>query len=314
MTKYKLLFPGQGSQTAEMVDFLLEVDNLRTTNIFTSAALVLGFDLLALIKNGGDELTQTFNAQPAILTTSYCAYLYTKEKLGISERDIVSAVGHSLGEYNCLLAAGSLTFAEALKIVRMRGLYMAGDLENSGNLRSGGYTPTQSIGGMCAVLTDIDTLNGAIEDAESKVEVANFNSPSQIVISGSDEEIDKFSLYMAEKHSSIKCVRLNVSAPFHSSLMAPAAEKFGAYLKQYNIVKPKFAVVNNVNADITDDPTQIRANLISHLTKQVKFVDCVKVLNELEPGEFLEVGHGKVLQSLVRRINREIKVTNFAEL
>lgn len=314
MTKYKLLFPGQGSQTAEMVDFLLEVDNLRTRNIFTSAALVLGFDLLALIKNGGDELTQTFNAQPAILTTSYCAYLYVTEKLGISEKDIVGAVGHSLGEYNGLLAAGSLTFAEALKIVRMRGLYMAGDLENSGNLRSKGYTPTQSIGGMCAVLTDIDTLNEAIKSAGSKVEIANFNSPSQIVISGSDEDIDKFALYMAEKHGSIKCVKLSVSAPFHSSLMAPAAAKFAKYLDQYKIVKPKFAVVNNVNADVTEDPGEIRANLIAHLTKQVRFVDCVNVLNELEPGEFLEVGHGKILQSLARRINREIKVTNFADI
>jgi [acyl-carrier-protein] S-malonyltransferase len=284
------LFPGQGSQRVGMgKEFLDEIPVAK--ELFDRADSALGFSLSDLCLNGPEEkLTLTHFAQPAILTVSTIAFLLTKG----SVKPTVAA-GHSLGEYSALVAADSLSFEDAVKLVHRRGCYMQ-------------EAVAPGIGKMVAVL---GKELSEIEDALSKigldsVDIANINAPGQIVLSGINEGI-------AELLSALgpgKYVDLPVSAPFHSRMMKPAADKLASDLASIEIKQPTFTVLSNVSAQPHTEPDKIRELLAEQVCSRVRWVECMATAqNQFEVECAYEFGSGKVLAGLMKRISRGFPVT-----
>ncbi len=301
MLKVAFVFPGQGSQEVRMGKDLIKNYN-EADELFNEANIALkdeGFDLKKLCLEGlEEELVKTINAQPAMLTISIILYkLLQKNNIN---PDIVA--GHSLGEYSALVAASSIEFKEAIRLVRKRGQYM--------------QTATPLGTGLMAAIISLN--KDKIEELVKKVskfgtiEIANYNSPYQIVVSGKTEVIKKL-LILGEKEEEINIVPLKVSAPFHSSLMIKAKENLASYIENINIQDPQIPVICNVTADYVKTKEEIKDALIEQMTHPIKWVEIIKRINSEGINCFVEVGPGNVLKKLIKQILPKAKVYNVCD-
>ncbi len=294
MTKRILLFPGQGSQYLGMGKKLAE-SHEGARRLLDEANSVLGFDLADIMWNGPEEkLTSTDNTQPALFTVSMMAMEWLKER----NLSYDYAAGHSLGEYSALCAAGVFSFADGLRLVRLRGELMA---------KAGVARP----GAMSAILgLERDKLEEALKAASASgtVVAANFNSTTQIVISGEAAAVAAAEQLCADAGAK-KVVRLAVSGAFHSPLMEYAVEGFKPGLEAVAFSAPKVPVIQNVTANAETDPDALKAGLLKQLTAPVRWVESMQFAAAQGVTEGLEVGAGKVLMGLLRGITRDVKVT-----
>lgn len=286
-----LLFPGQGSQFVGMGRDLAERFPVAR-EVFEEADDVLGFSLSKLAWEGPeDELTLTHNAQPAILTHSIAAHRALGEAIG----EVAYAAGHSLGEFSAYVAAGSLSFADAVRTVRRRGELM---------FRGGEERP----GTMAAVLgLDDDAVDAVCREASTDTEVcvaANYNAPGQIVISGDVPAVER-AMELAKEKGARRALRLNVSGAFHSPLMRVAEEGLAVQLESTDLAAPIYPVVSNVDASPVADAATARRLLVSQLTSPVRWTGCIRTMREAGVNRFLEIGPGSVLSGLLKRIDRQ---------
>ncbi len=294
MSKLAFVFPGQGSQYVEMGKDFYENFELAK-EYFEKANNILGFDLKKLCFEGPEEkLTETQNTQPAIFTVSMIAYELLKKE-GI-EPEMVA--GHSLGEYAALCAAGVFDFETGLKLVRKRGELMASAVTDG------------SEGTMAAIIAlDQSKIEEICNKVDGVCELANINSPMQIVISGEKEAIKK-AMELASEEGAKKVVELNVSSAFHSQLMEPAKNKLKKYIEDIDFNDPTIPVVANSTADIVTNRNEIVSALEKQLTSPVRWVESMELMSSKGIDVALEVGPGRVLKALMRRIDRSIKTYN----
>jgi len=284
--KIAFLFPGQGSQAVGMGRAFAE-SSKSAAAVWKEADGALGFALSRLCFDGPEEeLTLTVNTQPALLTASVAA------AAALAERGIAPqlAAGHSLGEYSALVVAGAVRFADAVKLVRRRGEFMQ-DAVPVGT------------GAMAALLgVDLPTAEQVCGEAAQGevVGVANINSPGQIVIAGHRTAVERAVKAAAERGGK-KSVLLPVSAPFHSALMKPAADRLAAELERVAVSAPKFPIVRNVDAGVTTSAEDVKPFLVRQVASPVRWTECVERLSREGAGAFLEVGPGRVLTGLLKR-------------
>lgn len=294
MGKIAFVFPGQGSQAVGMgKDLYDSFDDVKA--VFEQADARLSESLSKLIFEGPqDQLTLTINAQPALLTTSI-ALLKRFQHSGI-KADFMA--GHSLGEYTALVAAGSIPFEDGVFTVRKRGEFMEEAVPNGQ-------------GKMAAVLgMDREALKEATDEVTAKgniVQLANINSPGQIVISGTAQGVLEAS-ELAKTKGAKRVIPLEVSGPFHSILMKPAATKLQEVLDSISIQKAQVPVISNVTASPMDEPEEIKQRLLEQLYSPVLWEDSVKRMMELGVDTFIEIGPGKVLAGLIKKIDRKSQV------
>lgn len=288
------VFPGQGSQYVEMgKDFY---DNYEVAReYFDKANEILDIDLKKLCFEGPeDKLTETQNTQPAIFTVSMIAYEILKAE-GIEPKMVA---GHSLGEYAALCSAGVFDFETGLKLVRKRGELMASAVSEG------------SKGTMAAIIAlKRDKIEEICSEVEGVCELANINSPIQIVISGEEKAVHS-AMEKAEEAGAKKIVELNVSSAFHSQLMEPAKNKLEEYINTIEFNDPEVPVIANSTADFVENREEIVAALKEQLTNPVRWVESMELMGENDIELALEVGPGRVLKSLMRRIDRSIKTYN----
>lgn len=290
------VFPGQGAQHAGMGKELS--DNFAVAReTFEEANDTLGFDLAKLCYEGPeDELKLTANTQPAILTTSVATLRVVQQETGL-QPDFVA--GHSLGEYSALVAAGALDFADAVSVVRKRGTYMQ-------------QAVPVGTGAMAAILgLEADVLERLCEQAAQGevVSAANYNSPGQIVIAGNTAAVDR-AIELAKENGARKAMMLPVSAPFHCALMVPAGEKLKQTLAGVKIQELEFPVVANVEAVANSDSSRVKELLVTQVSAPVRWDSSVRYMIDNGVERFIEIGPGKVLCGLIRRIERKIKTAN----
>lgn len=300
MGKIAFVFPGQGSQAIGMgKDFFESYEQAK--NIYQQADKALAFDLSGLIFEGNQEdLTLTYNAQPALLATS-TAMLRVFEESGISA-DYVA--GHSLGEYSALVAANAMTFEDAVVAVRKRGQFMD-EAVPAGK------------GTMAAVLgmeaSQLEEVTNEVTAEGHPVQLANINCPGQIVISGTVEGVEKASALAKEKGAK-RAIPLVVSGPFHSSLMKPAAEKLNDTLQTLQLKDASIPVVSNVVAQPITSKEEIQQKLVEQLYSPVRWHESVETLIENGVDTFIEIGPGKVLAGLVKKVNRSVTIHSVYDL
>ena len=296
MNSFAFLFPGQGSQAVGMLDAWGEHPAVEGTLAEASAAL--GEDIAKLIREGPKEaLDLTINTQPAMLTAGIACYRAWRAEGGAEP---AAVAGHSLGEYTALVVAGALTLADALPLVRFRALAMQDAV------------PVGS-GAMAAILgLDAQAVrDGCAEAAAASgevVEAVNFNDPKQTVIAGSKAGVDKGCAVLKAKGAK-RALLLSVSAPFHSSLMKPAAERLREKLATVTISAPRLAVVNNVDVAVCNDAAGIRDALYRQAFGAVRWVEVVQALRARGLRHLIECGPGKALAGMVKRIDAEAATT-----
>jgi len=294
-----LLFPGQGSQRVGMGrDLALKFELAKQT--YAEADDVLGFSLSSLCFDGPeDDLTLTKHTQPAILTTSIAVFRVLRDR-GLTF-DIVA--GHSLGEWTALVAAGALSLADAVKLTHLRGTYMQ-------------EAVPVGTGAMAALMgLALDAAKAVCEKCsapDEPVEPANLNGAGQIVISGHAAAVDR-AIVEAKAAGAKRAVKLQVSAPFHCSLMKPAAEQLAAALADITINRPSVPVVANVTAEPTQDPARIKQLLIEQVTAAVRWEESIQHIAKTGVTRAYELGSGAVLKGLVKRIAEAINVTTIGE-
>jgi [acyl-carrier-protein] S-malonyltransferase len=297
VAKTALLFAGQGAQYVGMGRDLTDAFN-AARQVFERADRALGFAISKLCFEGpADELNSTENSQPAVLTVGI-ACLRALESLGRLPGP-AAAGGLSLGEYCAHVAAGSLGEEDAVRLVRRRGELM----RDSGLARPGGMA---SVLGLSRELVEEACREAA---ALGVVAPANFNSPGQVVISGEFAALERASELAKEKGAK-RVVRLKVSGGFHTELMRPAREGLAQAMEKVEIGEPRFAVVANATADYVKGPEDVRRTLLDQITRPVLFQDCVRRLVADGIHSFVELGPGRVLAGLVRRIAPEVEVTS----
>ncbi|ASU98918.1 ACP S-malonyltransferase [Bacillus subtilis] len=293
MSKIAFLFPGQGSQFIGMGKELYE-QVPAAKRLFDEADETLETKLSSLIFEGdAEELTLTYNAQPALLTTSIAVLEKFKES-GITP-DFTA--GHSLGEYSALVAAGALSFKDAVYTVRKRGEFM-NEAVPAGE------------GAMAAILgMDAEALKQVTDKVTEEgnlVQLANLNCPGQIVISGTAKGVELAS-ELAKENGAKRAIPLEVSGPFHSELMKPAAEKLKEVLDACDIKDADVPVISNVSADVMTEKADVKEKLIEQLYSPVRFEESINKLIAEGVTTFIEIGPGKVLSGLVKKVNRRLK-------
>ncbi len=293
--RHAFIFPGQGSQYLKM-GYDLYQNYAVARKVFQRANDSLGFDIGRLCFEGPEEkLKETMNTQPAVLTVSIACLAVLNEH----EFPFRAVAGHSLGEYSALVAAGSLTFEDAVRLVHKRGMLMQ-------------KAVPLGTGGMAAIIgLERDDVKKVCDEAGDSgvVEIANLNSPQQIVIAGEMPALNK-AMGLAKQAGARRIVMLPVSAPFHCSLMKPVAVEMEKYLSKIIIDDPVCGVVSNVTADYVRDAQAVRNALIRQISSPVLWTDSINLLIDDGIDAFVEVGPGKVLTGLVKRINRKVKTTS----
>ena len=286
MKDYAFLFPGQGSQVIGMGKDLYERTDLGK-KIFKTADEVLGYKLSEICFNGPEEeLKLTHNTQPALLTVSYILF----SLLGKTPR---IAAGHSLGEYSAVLASGGLKFEDAVMLVHKRGKYMQ-------------EAVPVGKGAMAAIIgTKISEIEEKIKTVSGVVNLANWNSSSQIVISGEKDAVEE----AVKLINAPKSVMLPVSAPFHSELMLPAQEKLSVDIDNTTFSDLKFPIINNVDSEIVSDKEKVKEGLKRQVTGAVLWhKSMTNLLEEKKINNYLEIGTGRVLSGLIKRTSRELGI------
>ena len=293
---FSIIFPGQGSQLVGMGREFYEKYEL-VKKLFKEADEVLNFPLSKLILEGPKEkLNLTINTQPAIFLVSYSIFNIIKNEFNIDLHKAKYFAGHSLGEYSALSCAGCLNFSDTLKILSKRGDAMQNSVP-------------RGQGGMVAVLgSTVEIVEKILMENQQKflVQIANDNSEGQIVLSGKNTDLDNLILILKER--SIKNIRLPVSAPFHCSLMTNATKIMNEELNKLDFKQPKNKLISNVTAKEIENVGELRDLLIKQIESRVRWRE--SVINMIENGtnHFIEIGPGKVLSGLVKRINKEVKL------
>jgi [acyl-carrier-protein] S-malonyltransferase len=289
---FSIVFPGQGSQSVGMMRAFAECPGVRAT--FDEASAALGEDLWTLVETGPDTaLNATVNTQPVMLTAGVAVW---REWLSCGGPAPAVVAGHSLGEYSALVAAGALTLADAVRTVRFRAQAMQ-------------EAVPMGTGAMAAILgLDDDAVRAACAEAAQGevVEPVNFNAPSQVVIAGHRSAVER-AAERAKAAGAKRALMLPVSAPFHSSLLAPAAERLAGFLREVTLSAPAIPVVNNVDVAVVSDPAAIRDALARQARSPVRWVETVRAIAAMGAGTVIECGPGKVLNGLTRRIDGSLQ-------
>jgi [acyl-carrier-protein] S-malonyltransferase len=297
MKPFAFVFPGQGSQSVGMLDAWGE--HAVVQDVLAEASEALGQDLAKLIKEGPkEELALTTNTQPVMLVAAVAAYRAWMSETGVAPSAVA---GHSLGEYSALVAAGVLTLAQATPLVRFRAQAMQDAVP-------------VGVGAMAAILgmNAAAVMAGCAEvtqsfgaDSSEVVEAVNFNDPMQTVIAGSKAAVEQACVVL-KANGAKRALPLPVSAPFHSSLMRPAAEKLREKLESVTFLPPQIAVINNIDVALEVDADRIRDALVRQAFGPVRWVECVQALKARGVNSLVECGPGKVLAGMVKRIDPEL--------
>ncbi|EKU50437.1 ACP S-malonyltransferase [Staphylococcus massiliensis] len=298
MGKTAIVFPGQGAQKVGMAEDLYN-KNEAATEILNIAQDSMDFDLLETMFTDSDEkLGETENTQPALLTHSIALYR------ALENLDADYTMGHSLGEYSSLVASGVLKFEDAVRIVRKRGELMAKAF------------PT-GVGSMAAVLglsvEKVTEICHQLSNDDVKVEPANINAPGQVVVSGHKEAIDTL-VQKGKELGAKRVMPLKVSGPFHSSMMQVIEDDFKAFIQIFDWNDANMPVVQNVNAQGEQEASIIEANMVEQLYSPVQFIKSTEWLIDQGVDHFIEIGPGKVLSGLIKKINRDVKLTSIQTL
>ncbi|SJL82466.1 ACP S-malonyltransferase [Vibrio palustris] len=303
MSKFAIVFPGQGSQAVGMLaDLGDQYEIVKQT--FAEASDALGYDLWALVQDGpADDLNETFRTQPALLAASVAIWRVWQD-LGLEQPELLA--GHSLGEYSALVCAGVIDFKEAIRLVQLRGQLMQ-------------EAVPAGIGAMYAIigLAD-DAVAKACEDAAQGAVVSpvNFNSPGQVVIAGEKAAVERAGALCKEAGAK-RALPLPVSVPSHCALMKPAADKLAQALNDIEFHAPKLPVINNVDVIAETAPEKIKDALVRQLYSPVRWTEGVQAMNEQGVEKLIEMGPGKVLTGLTKRIVKALDaaaVNNVATL
>ena len=302
MTKTAFIFPGQGSQAVGMGKALYDTFE-EARLVFEEVDDVLGQKLSQLIFNGPmEDLTLTANTQPALMAMSMAVWrVIEKQGTSISE-GVNSAAGHSLGEYSALGAAGTFSLAETARLLRTRGAAMQ-------------EAVPVGEGAMAALIgATLESAQALIDDTSEDgiAEIANDNAPGQVVISGSTARIEE-ACAKARDHKIKMAKLLPVSAPFHCTLMAPAADKMSEAFEKTAPQSPAFPVVANVTAMPVNDAAEVPGLLVKQVTGRVRWVETIQYMRSQGVERFVEIGAGKVLSGLVKRIDKEAEAVNIQE-
>lgn len=299
MVDTALIFPGQGAQFVGMGKDLYE-QFPQAKEVFDKANAILKFDLKKLCFEGPhDELSMTSNSQSAILTTSIAALRSFEASPLYPQYTPKFSIGLSLGEYTALVAAGSISFEDAIVLVRKRGEYMEdASKKNPGKMA-------------CVIGMEMK----AVEDLCKGFgcEIANLNCPGQVVVSGKTNNVELFASFAKEKGAK-RVLMLEVSGPFHSSLMTPARDKLKDYIEKIQIFPPKLSFISNVDAKIQTDPAKIKENLIMQVNSRTLWEESVKLVSASGVKTFLEIGPGQVLKGLLKKIDPKLEVRNLGTL
>jgi len=294
---FSVIFPGQGSQLVGMSKDLYNKYSL-VKDLFKEGDDTLGFSLSSLILNGPkEELDFTENTQPAIFMVSYSIFKLIKEEFNIDLNKASFFAGHSLGEYSALASAGSLSFSNTLKILKIRGKAMQ-------------HSVPRGVGGMVAVLgSEIEKIENIIKENKSKYEcfVANDNSEGQIVLSGNINDLEKMMLDL--KAANIKNIKLPVSAPFHCKLMNKATVIMKEEISKLNFAEPKNSLVSNVTGKEISNVDELKDLLVKQIENRVRWRESVLLMINKGVNQFIEIGPSKVLSGLIKRIDKNVKVS-----
>ena len=293
---FSVIFPGQGSQIVGMGKEFYDKHDL-VKKLFNEADEALNIPLSKIILEGPkEELDLTVNTQPAIFLISYSIFQVIKKKFNMDLNKANFFAGHSLGEYSAIACAGYLDFRDTIKILKIRGNAMQNSMP-------------KGEGGMVAVLgTTVENIENILKDNQDnfKAEIANDNSEGQIVVSGRIQDLEKLSLFL--KKNKIKNIKLPVSAPFHCSLMNKATDIMKEELAKLSFKKGENSLISNITANEIFNANELKDLLVKQIENRVRWRE--SVINMIEKGvdQFIEIGPGKVLSGLVKRINKDVEV------
>lgn len=297
MKKFAMVFPGQGSQTVGMLAELAG-DYPIVQETFKQASETLGYDLWQLVQEGpAEELNKTWQTQPVLLTASVAVYRVWQQKYPELKPEVMA--GHSLGEYSALVCAGVLDFQDAVKLVELRGKLMQ-------------QAVPEGTGAMYAIIgLDNEAIINACKQAEQGevVSAVNFNSPGQVVIAGAKAAVERAAALCKEAGAK-RALPLAVSVPSHCALMKPAADQLSVSLESITLKAPTISVLNNVDVKAETDADAIRNALVRQLYSPVRWTETVEKMSHSGVGVLVEIGPGKVLNGLTKRIVDSLQATS----